>query len=51
MKEENIKKINSNIVIDCSVTMSWCFPEEKNTYAEEVLSLLSSVKAEVPLIW
>lgn len=42
-------------VLDCSVAISWCLPDETDTYADAVLSLLTQpeniVEAIVPSIW
>ena len=39
------------IVLDASVTMSWCFPDESNSYAASVLDTLPSSQAVVPWLW
>ncbi len=39
------------IVIDNSVVMSWCFADEANQYADNVLESLKYVHAIVPCIW
>ena len=41
----------SEFVIDNSVVMSWCFDDEANGYADDVLDLLALGKAYVPAIW
>jgi hypothetical protein len=39
-------------VLDCSVVISWCLPDESNAYADAVLILLSAdTEAVVPTIW
>lgn len=39
-------------VLDASVTVAWCFPDESGQFAEQVLDLLaSSGEALVPAIW
>jgi len=38
-------------VVDNSVVMSWCFEDEGNGYAEEVLESLETGKAFVPAVW
>ncbi len=38
-------------VLDCSVTMSWCFEDETDAYADSVQDALTSVRAVVPTIW
>ena len=39
------------IVVDASVAVSWCFPDEDDVYANRVLDLLKEVDAVVPAIW
>ena len=43
--------MSSRFVIDNSVVMSWCFEDEGNSYAEDVLESLESGEAFVPAIW
>ena len=38
-------------VLDCSVTMSWCFKDETNKDAHKILLALKNKKAIVPCIW
>lgn len=40
-------------VLDCSVTMSWCFQDEQteNNYASKILSMMESESALVPRLW
>lgn len=38
-------------VLDCCVTMAWCFDDEDNPYAGRVLELLRSDSALVPAFW
>ncbi len=38
-------------VLDCSVTMAWCFSDEQNEVAERLLINLKKTKALVPSIW
>lgn len=38
-------------VLDNSVTMSWCFPDEQDPYALDVLKALPKASAVVPTIW
>lgn len=38
-------------VIDNSIVMTWCFSDETNSYADEVLNHLSEAVAFVPAIW
>lgn len=39
------------LVVDCSVTMAWCFEDEVTPYAEAVLDRLRDEEAVVPAIW
>lgn len=39
------------VVIDNSVVMSWCFEDEANQYADNVLESLRHVRAIAPVIW
>lgn len=41
----------SRFVLDCSVTMAWCFADEADQYAEEVLGALEGGFAIVPAVW
>jgi predicted nucleic acid-binding protein len=39
-------------VLDASITLAWCFPEERAKYSDAVLDLLShGAEAVVPAIW
>ena len=38
-------------VLDCSVTMAWCFLDEKTDYTESILDLLETHRALVPALW
>ncbi len=38
-------------VVDASVTMAWCFQDEKSAYTEFVLEHLTSEEGFVPVIW
>ena len=40
-----------SFVLDNSVVMSWCFKDEENQYADDVLDYLSDVNAVVPSVW
>lgn len=40
-----------DFVIDCSVTMAWCFDDESNDYTDSILDSLKDKKAIVPTIW
>ncbi|HEV2233964.1 MAG TPA: type II toxin-antitoxin system VapC family toxin, partial [Terriglobia bacterium] len=38
-------------MMDCSVTMGWCFEDEKDDSSEAMLDLLVTWGAAVPSIW
>lgn len=41
----------TRFVLDCSVTMGWCFEDEADTYARNVLESLVDSAAIVPALW
>jgi predicted nucleic acid-binding protein len=42
----------TSFVLDCSVAISWCLPDETNDDAEAILHLLAeNAEAVVPSIW
>ena len=41
----------NRFVLDCSVTMAWCFEDQANDYTEKVLESLSKTTAIVPHLW
>lgn len=43
--------VKEDLVLDSSVTMSWCFPDEHDTYAQDVLKALPGTAAAVPTLW
>ena len=38
-------------VLDCSVALSWCLPDEVDDYADKALDLLTHQQAMVPGVW
>lgn len=38
-------------MLDCSVTMSWCFEDENTEKSKQILLFLKNKKAIVPCIW
>lgn len=38
-------------ILDCSVALSWCFPDERGKAAEGLLSLLAGGAVTVPALW
>lgn len=43
--------VKEDFVLDNSVTMSWCFPDEHDSYAQDVLKDLPGTAAAVPTLW
>jgi predicted nucleic acid-binding protein len=41
----------TGVVVDASVALSWCFPDEKSDYADSVLIALKGDSLIVPAIW
>jgi predicted nucleic acid-binding protein len=41
----------SRFVLDCSVTMAWCFEDEADAYTDSVLEALAGGEALVPCLW
>lgn len=41
----------TRFVLDCSVTMGWCFEDEGDRYSDAVLAALSSDRAIMPSLW
>jgi predicted nucleic acid-binding protein len=39
------------LVVDCSVTMAWCFPSETTAFTEAALDALAIQSAVVPALW
>lgn len=38
-------------ILDASVTLAWCFQDEAQPYADQVLTLIEHDSARVPSIW
>ena len=42
----------SRFVLDASVTLAWCFPDESTAYTEGILDLLAAgAEASTPALW
>ena len=41
----------SDLVLDASVTLAWCFDDESDAYADSVLTSLGNLVAVVPALW
>jgi predicted nucleic acid-binding protein len=46
-----LKAIANGIVVDASVALAWCFPDEESAYAHSVLVALENQTVLVPAIW
>jgi len=40
-----------DFVLDCSITMAWCFEDESTDYTDTILENLKDATAVVPTIW
>lgn len=40
-----------DFVVDNSIVMTWCFEDETNRYADDVLDSMDNMTAVVPAIW
>jgi predicted nucleic acid-binding protein len=38
-------------ILDCSITVSWCFEDQASNYADRTLDLLTKTEALVPSLW
>jgi predicted nucleic acid-binding protein len=45
------KPPKEGLVIDSSVAIAWCFPDEQDDYSQSVLDALASDRAIVPDLW
>src|SRR5437762_1498224 len=41
----------AGFVLDCSVALAWCFPDEYAPYPQSVLDSLATTAAAVPSLW
>ncbi len=41
----------TRFVVDCSITMAWCFESQADAYAKGILSRLGASEASVPSLW
>jgi len=39
------------LVVDASVVLAWCFPDERSEFAYRILDLLEETPAVVPSLW
>ena len=50
-KNGGVQSRKDGLVIDSSVAIAWCFPNERDTYSQSVLDALTSEPAVVPDLW
>lgn len=50
-KKTAVRPPNDGLVIDSSISIAWCFPDEQDDYSQAVLDALSSTQAFVPHLW
>jgi predicted nucleic acid-binding protein len=46
-----MEEAKDGLVLDCSVTMAWCFDDEATPYTDGVRDALADLRAVVPSIW
>lgn len=50
-KKATAKAPKDGLVIDSSISIAWCFPDEQDDYSQAVLDALASTQAVVPYLW
>jgi predicted nucleic acid-binding protein len=46
-----MEETRDGFVLDCSVTMAWCFDDEATPYTNGVRDSLDGIRAIVPVLW
>jgi predicted nucleic acid-binding protein len=46
-----MEETKAGFVLDCSVTMAWCFDDEATPYTDSLRDCLTDMRALVPSIW
>ena len=46
-----MEETKDGFVLDCSVTMAWCFDDEATPYTNGVRDSLAAMRAVVPSLW
>lgn len=46
-----IHQKKSKFILDCSLTMAWCFEDESTDYSEHILDIATQTTMIVPAIW
>jgi len=50
-KKGSTRTIKEGLVIDSSIALAWCFPDEQDAYSQSVLDALAFKQAYVPDLW
>ena len=50
-KKAVVKPPRKGLVIDSSIAIAWCFPDEQDAYSQSVLDALATEPAIVPDLW
>jgi predicted nucleic acid-binding protein len=50
-KKRSAQFPKDGVVIDSSISIAWCFHDEKDDYSQAVLDALASKRAFVPYLW
>jgi predicted nucleic acid-binding protein len=51
MEGKTMEEAKDGFVLDCSVTMAWCFDDVATPYTDSMQDKLGEVRAIVPTIW
>ncbi len=51
MGQKGKKRNAAEFVLDCSIALAWCFPDEKARAPHAVLDSLAAARAVVPALW
>ncbi len=50
-KKGSARPSKNGVVIDSSISIAWCFPDERDEYSQAVLDALTTTQAFVPYLW
>ena len=51
-KKKGIAKApKEGLVLDSSIAVTWCLPDEQDTYSQSILDALATGNADVPYLW
>jgi len=46
-----MEELKFDFVLDCSLTISWCFEDEMSEFTDAILDKLKNSRATVPSLW